>query len=73
MKVSTHTHICIKIHKVIALEHKEMNEDHEPTKEYSYKIIEIRKIKRGGSKYLKERWAYWPYTYTETSSDKPVK
>ena len=47
MKVSTHTHICIKINKVIALEHKEMNEDHEPTKEYSYnqKIIEIRKDK----------------------------
>ena len=76
MKVSTHTHICIKIHKVIALEHKEMNEDHEPTKEYSYnhkRSQRLEKIKRGGSKYLKERWAYWPYTYTETSSDKPVK
>jgi len=48
MKVSTHTHFCIKIRKVIALEHKEMKEDHEPTKEYSYnhkKIIEIRKDK----------------------------
>ena len=28
------------------------------------------KDKRGGSKYLKERWVYWPYTYTETPSDK---
>ena len=44
--VDTHTHICIKIHKVIALEHKEINEDHEPTNEYSYnhKDHTIRKI-----------------------------
>ena len=70
--IDTHMNI-IKMHKRIALEHKEMNEDHEPTNEYSYnhKIIEIRKIKRGGSKYLKERCAYWPYT--KTPSDKPVK
>ena len=35
--VDTHTHkeYCIKIHKRIALEHKDINEDQEPTKEYS--------------------------------------
>ena len=25
------------------------------------------KDKRGGSKVSKERWAYWPYTYTENA------
>ena len=64
------------MHKRIALEHKEISEDHEPTNEYSYnhkRSQRLEMIKRGGSKYLKERWAYWPYTYTETPSDKPVK
>ena len=47
---SVDTHICIKIHKRKALEHKEMNEDHIPTNEYSsynhriIKIIKNRKI-----------------------------
>ena len=49
--VDTHTHmnIYIKMHKRIALEHKEISEDHEPTNEYSsynHRIIKIIKNRK---------------------------